>query len=55
MKLARVPLMITAVLAGAMAISPAVRAADALSSWNDGMSKQSVVDFVSKVTKEGGP
>ena len=26
-----------------------------LPSWNDGKSKQSITDFVAKVTKEGGP
>jgi phosphoserine phosphatase len=30
-------------------------AADALSSWNDGKAKQSIVAFVEKVTKEGSP
>jgi len=28
---------------------------DALTSWNDGAVKQSIVEFVAKVTKEGGP
>jgi phosphoglycolate phosphatase-like HAD superfamily hydrolase len=28
---------------------------DALSSWNDGPSKKSIVDFVARVTREGGP
>jgi len=30
-------------------------AADPLPSWNDGPAKQSIFDFVAKVTKEGGP
>src|SRR3954463_13697693 len=30
-------------------------AADPLPSWNDGPSKKAVVEFVEKVTKEGGP
>ncbi len=30
-------------------------AADALPSWREGASKQAIVDFVAKVTKEGGP
>lgn len=30
-------------------------AADPLSSWNDGKAKQSLVDFVGKVTREGSP
>ena len=29
--------------------------ADALPSWNDGASKKAIVDFVSRVTQEGGP
>jgi len=28
---------------------------DALPSWNDGVSKRSIVDFVNRVTREGGP
>jgi phosphoglycolate phosphatase-like HAD superfamily hydrolase len=32
-----------------------VHAADPLPSWNDGKAKQSIVDFVAKVTKEGSP
>jgi hypothetical protein len=28
---------------------------DPLPSWNDGRAKQSIVDFVAKVTKEGSP
>ncbi len=31
------------------------RAADPLPSWNEGKSKQSILDFVAKVTKEGSP
>lgn len=36
---------------------PAVplRAQDPLPSWNDGPAKKAIVDFVGKVTKEGGP
>ena len=30
-------------------------AADPLPSWNEGAAKQSIVEFVAKVTKEGGP
>jgi phosphoserine phosphatase len=29
--------------------------ADALASWNDGATKKAIVDFVARVTKEGGP
>jgi phosphoglycolate phosphatase-like HAD superfamily hydrolase len=32
-----------------------LHAADPLPSWNDGPSKKAVVEFVEKVTKEGGP
>jgi len=32
-----------------------LRAAEPLPSWNDGGTKQSILDFVTKVTKEGGP
>ena len=32
-----------------------VHAADPLPSWNDGAPKKAIVEFVSKVTKEGGP
>jgi phosphoglycolate phosphatase-like HAD superfamily hydrolase len=31
------------------------RAADALPSWQDGAAKHAIVEFVTKVTKEGGP
>lgn len=31
------------------------RAADPLPSWNDGRAKQSIISFVEKVTKDGGP
>jgi phosphoglycolate phosphatase-like HAD superfamily hydrolase len=30
-------------------------AADPLPSWNDGPTKQSIIDFVTRVTKQGGP
>jgi haloacid dehalogenase-like hydrolase len=38
-----------------LALTLSVRADDALPSWNDGAAKQSIVDFVGKVTKEGSP
>ena len=39
-----------------MAFTPTVsRAADPLPSWNDGPAKQSIIDFVEKVTKAGSP
>ena len=44
------------VLVCAMAfISTISYAADPLPSWNDGKAKQSIVEFVAKVTKEGSP
>ena len=36
-------------------ISTVSYAADPLPSWNDGKAKQSIVDFVAKVTQEGSP
>ena len=33
----------------------AATAADPLPSWNDGAAKQSILEFVSRVTREGGP
>lgn len=52
----RVPLtsliLVFAVLFGALAKA---QAADPLPSWNDGKAKQSIIDFVAKVTKEGSP
>ena len=48
------------ILAAAVACSLAfattiAHAADALPSWNDGKAKQSIMDFVAKVTREGSP
>jgi phosphoserine phosphatase len=37
------------------AVSQQAPAADPLPSWNDGPHKQAIIDFVSKVTKDGGP
>jgi hypothetical protein len=34
---------------------PAKPAADPLPSWNDGPSKKAIVDFVTRVTRDGGP
>jgi len=43
-------------LAGALAITTTIaRAADPLPSWNDGKAKQSIIEFVSKVTKADSP
>jgi phosphoserine phosphatase len=38
-----------------LALSTAARAADPLPSWNDGPAKQSILNFVEKVTKPGSP
>jgi hypothetical protein len=37
------------------AAAPAARSTDPLPSWNDGPAKQSIQDFVARVTKPGGP
>jgi phosphoglycolate phosphatase-like HAD superfamily hydrolase len=40
----------------ALCVTSNVRAADdPLPSWNDGPTKKSIIDFVARVTKEGGP
>lgn len=52
---------LTTRLAGSILLSLCIAAnvaaapSDPLPSWNDGPTKQSVIDFVTKVTKEGGP
>ena len=39
-----------------LCITASVAAADdPLPSWNDGATKQSIIEFVTKVTAEGGP
>ncbi len=38
-----------------LAVVTTVHAQDPLPSWNDGKAKQSILDFVAKVTKEGSP
>src|SRR5947199_4621764 len=43
------------VCAVSLATTVARAVADPLPSWNDGPAKQSIVDFVAKVTKEGSP
>ena len=35
--------------------TPSTRPTDALPSWNDGAAKKSIVDFIARVTGEGGP
>jgi phosphoglycolate phosphatase-like HAD superfamily hydrolase len=48
--------LIAIALVCALAMTPAIaHAADSLPSWNDVAAKKSVVEFVAKVTKEGGP
>ena len=42
-------------LVGGTAIEARAADADPLPSWNDGPTKQSILDFVAAVTKEGGP
>src|SRR5258705_393913 len=41
-------------LLGLVILGSPVRAADPLPSWNEGATKKSILDFVAKVTKEGG-
>ena len=57
MDITRARLLIATALALALgAVGTAVaQAADPLPSWNEGKAKQSIVDFVAKVTKEGSP
>src|SRR5262249_9960264 len=43
------------IVAAASIPASAARAADPLASWNDGKAKQAIVEFVAKVTTEGGP
>jgi hypothetical protein len=46
--------LLTIALTCALALTAThARAADPLPSWNDGKAKQSITDFVEKVTKEG--
>jgi hypothetical protein len=48
--------LLAAALVGALVFSAtAARGAEPLPSWNDGKAKQSIMDFVPKVTKQGGP
>ncbi len=55
-KTTRFQCLIAAALIGAMVLTTAIaRAADPLSSWNDGPAKKSIVEFVAKVTKTGSP
>jgi phosphoglycolate phosphatase-like HAD superfamily hydrolase len=55
MKIARKQHLLASALVCALALTTTIaRAADSLPSWNDGAAKKSVVEFVQKVTKEGG-
>jgi hypothetical protein len=50
------PVLMVAALIGALAFATvASQAADPLPSWNDGPAKQSIINFVEKVTKPGAP
>src|SRR3990170_7265310 len=42
-------------LSGFAGMQARAASADPLPSWNDGPTKQSIIDFVAAVTKEGGP
>jgi phosphoserine phosphatase len=56
MKTTHTPSLLAAALLGALAFTATIaRAADPLSSWNDGPAKKSIVEFVEKVTKPGSP
>src|SRR5881227_564067 len=57
MKTRRRQNLIAAALVSALALATTVAraTADPLPSWNDGAAKQSIVEFVAKVTKEGSP
>src|SRR5271169_393869 len=46
---------LTKVLLGLLLFASAAFAADPLPSWNDGPTKQEIISFVEKVTKEGSP
>jgi hypothetical protein len=56
MKTKRIQNLLTAAFVGALVFTTtAARAADPLPAWNDGKAKQSIMDFVTKVTKPGSP
>jgi phosphoglycolate phosphatase-like HAD superfamily hydrolase len=44
-----------ALVALGLALGPRAHAADPLPSWNEGAAKKAIVEFVARVTKEGGP
>src|SRR5262245_16437627 len=51
----RLEKMMAVAVAVALLFGRSLHAADPLPSWNDGPTKKSILDFVAKVTKEGGP
>jgi hypothetical protein len=56
MKTIRTANLLAAALVGALIFTTTIaHAQDPLPSWNDGPTKQSIMDFVAKVTKEGSP
>ena len=56
MKTRRKQNLLAAALVSALAFtSTGARAADPLPSWNDGKAKQSIINFVTKVTTAGSP
>jgi phosphoglycolate phosphatase-like HAD superfamily hydrolase len=56
MKTTRIQNLVTVALAHMVVfMTTAAQAADPLPSWNDGLAKKAIVEFVGKVTKEGSP
>jgi hypothetical protein len=56
MKITRIQNLMATALVCAVALGMTVaQAADALPSWNDGKTKQAIIEFVAKVAKEGSP
>ena len=56
MKITRTQTLIAIAFVCVLAMTTTIaHAVDSLPSWNDGAPKRSVVEFVAKVTKEGGP
>jgi phosphoglycolate phosphatase-like HAD superfamily hydrolase len=53
--LAAVTLLVVGALLGWLAAQDKPAATDPLPSWNDGAAKKSIIEFVERVTKEGGP
>ena len=48
-------ILVAVVSAACCVVTPAYAQTDPLPSWNNGKAKQSLIDFVAKVTKEGSP